>query len=427
MSLIKLRIIVLLTGCFLTFSMNSKGQFRKKKEVPEQAFGFLMDSRSTSVTIPFKIYSNLVVVQAKLDDKDSLNFILDTGVSSIFITDPKLAKELNFDFVREVSIAGAGEETELMAKVSVNHKFVLNEITGYQKNVVVLSRDILQLSELMGIPVHGIFGHSLFENYVVSIDFNSMYLTITQPDRFKLRKKHGTVFPVVVTQNKPYTDAFKLVEQNGEQRPLRLVIDTGAGHALLLNSERSHIDLPPKTIRANLGKGLNGDIYGEIGRVSKIAVGDVEIHDILASFPDSLSFSMKFPPTDANRQGSIGGEFLRRFRVTLNYREGYMALKAFKRKINQPFEHDMSGLDIRAYRDNLQRYYIKNVSSDSPAEKAGLQAGDEIVFFNSKNSNDITLTEIYNLLSKKEGKTIDIIYRRDGNLGVTAFKLKRII
>lgn len=396
--------------------------------MPEQAFGFLMNTRSASVSIPFKVYSNLVVVQAKLDERDSLNFIIDTGVSSIFITDPELAEELDFDYVREVSIAGAGEETELLAKVSVNHKFVLDEITGYQQNVVVLSRDILQLSEFMGIPIHGIFGHSLFESYVVSIDFNTMYLTVTKPDRFKLRRRHGTAYPIVVTQNKPYTDAFALVDQeNGTQKPLRLVIDTGAGHALLLNSENSHIDLPEKTIRANLGRGLNGEIYGEIGRVSKISVGDVEVNDILASFPDSLSFSMKFPPTDANRQGSIGGEFLRRFKVTLNYQEGYMALKANKRKINQPFEHDMSGLDIRAYRDNLHRYYIKNITPDSPADKAGLQVDDEIVFFNSKNSSEISLTEIYNLLSKKEGKMIDIIYRRNGKLGVTAFELKRII
>ncbi|WP_304238402.1 aspartyl protease family protein [Jiulongibacter sediminis] len=428
MSLIKSHINTLLSLCFLFLSTNANGQFRKKKEVPEQAFGFLMNTRSASVSIPFKVYSNLVVVQAKLDERDSLNFIIDTGVSSIFITDPELAEELDFDYVREVSIAGAGEETELLAKVSVNHKFVLDEITGYQQNVVVLSRDILQLSEFMGIPIHGIFGHSLFESYVVSIDFNTMYLTVTKPDRFKLRRRHGTAYPIVVTQNKPYTDAFALVDQeNGTQKPLRLVIDTGAGHALLLNSENSHIDLPEKTIRANLGRGLNGEIYGEIGRVSKISVGDVEVNDILASFPDSLSFSMKFPPTDANRQGSIGGEFLRRFKVTLNYQEGYMALKANKRKINQPFEHDMSGLDIRAYRDNLHRYYIKNITPDSPADKAGLQVDDEIVFFNSKNSSEISLTEIYNLLSKKEGKMIDIIYRRNGKLGVTAFELKRII
>ncbi len=413
---------------FLAISVESSGQFWRKKDSVKPTYGFHLEKGKNTVTIPFEVYSNLIVLKATIDASDTLNFILDTGVSSIFITDPRLADRLGFEYVREVSISGAGEEEALRAQISVGHEFNLEKINGYMQNVVVLSKDILQLSEFMGVPIHGIFGHTLFENFVVSIDFNTLLLTITNPDKFKLRRKHGESYPIVVTQNKPYTDAISLVENaGGEKRSMRLVIDTGAGHALLLNSDEGHIELPEKVIRANLGRGLNGDIYGNIGRVSKVSMGNIEMNDVIASFPDSLSFSMKFPPTDIDRQGSIGGEFLRRFKVTFNYRAGYMALKANKNRLKQPFEHDMSGMDVRAYASNLKRFYIKDIVEGSPADEAGLLPNDEILFLNRKHVEEMTVTEIYRILSRKEGKTIDIFYRRKGVIGVANFQLRRAI
>ncbi|MDP5140463.1 MAG: aspartyl protease family protein, partial [Spirosomaceae bacterium] len=102
-----------------------------------------------------------------------------------------------------------------------------------------------------------------------------------------------------MTQSKPYTEAISLMNDVKSQ-PMKLVIDTGAGHALMLNAtgNQETISLPEKVIRANLGRGLNGDINGHLGRVDKVKLGNLEIDNILASFPDSISFSMKFPPTD---------------------------------------------------------------------------------------------------------------------------------
>jgi hypothetical protein len=234
-------------------------------------------------------------------------------------------------------------------------------------------------------------------------------------------------YPIVVTGSKPYTDAISITETDSISRKVRLVIDTGAGHALLLNSEEGHIQLPEKVIRANLGRGLNGEIFGNIGRVSKVSIGRHEMTDVIASFPDSLTFSMKFPAGENNRQGSIGGEFLRRFKVTLNYREGYMALKPSKKRLKQPFEHDMSGLDVRAYGDDLKKLYVKEAAPGSPAYEAGMRNDDELIFINREPAYDLDVAEIYRILSKKEGKVIEIFYRRNGILGFATFVLQRVI
>lgn len=416
-------LMILLLAFFA--SIDSFSQKRKRQEAD---FGFnLKHSLQKKTIIPFKVYSNLVVIKVVVNDKDTLNFILDTGVSSIFLTDPALGKKMKFKYVRKVQITGAGEEKALEANITIGHKVQIGDVVGNHQNLVVLSEDILRLSEFMGVPIHGIFGHDLFDNFVVTIDYATSQLTLTRPNKFKLKKKHGDRYPIVVTQNKPYTDSFFITAYNSEETPVRLVIDTGAGHALLLNESETKIPLPDKVIRANLGRGLNGEIFGHIGRVSSLRMGEIELKDVLASFPDSLSFSMKFPASDNDRQGSIGCEFLRRFKVTFNYSEGYMALKPIKKKVKEGFEQDMSGLSIKATGKDYKEFIVTEVSDDSPAYYAGMQEGDQIIFLNNVNMKDLTISDIIRVLARKEGKQIEVFFRRNGEFEFASFELKRII
>lgn len=423
MNLRQCYLLILLIALFA-----SVDTFSQKRKRQEQDFGFnLRHSLQKKTVIPFKVYSNLVVMKVIFNDNDTLNFILDTGVSSIFLVDPALGERLKLKYVRQVQITGAGEENSLAANISIGHKVQFGDVIGNHQNIVVLSEDILRLSEIMGIPIHGIFGHDLFKNFVVTIDYAASQLTLTKPNKFKFKRKYGDRYPIVVTQNKPYTDSFFITAYNSQETPVRLVIDTGAGHALLLNENEAKIPLPDKVIRANLGRGLNGEIYGHIGRVSSLRMGEIELKDVLASFPDSLSFSMKFPASDNDRQGSIGCEFLRRFKVTFNYSEGYMALKPIKKKIKESFEQDMSGLSIKAGGADFKEFVVTDVSKDSPAQIAGMKTGDQIIFLNNINMKELTVSEIVRTLASKEGKEIEVFFRREGSLEFASFRLKRII
>lgn len=402
--------------------------FAQKDRKKDDRYGYHFKGKhQKSAKFPFDLHANLIVVKATLDDSDTLRFILDTGVGSTIITDSKRALTLGVNYVRRVKISGAGEGDALMANVSVGHSIKIGDVVANKQNLVVLDEDVLKLSEFLGVPIHGIFGHDIFSNFVVTIDFENKMLTLTEPTKFKYKKSMGTQYPIVLTQSKPYTDAIAMV-RNEKVIPMRLVIDTGAGHALLLNAGVNEpIHLPDRVMRANLGRGLNGEINGNIGRVDKITMGSIEMKNILASFPDSLSFSMKFTADVDKRQGSIGCELLRRFVVTLNYHDGYMILRPLKNRMKESFEHDMSGLDVRAKGDAFNQYIINKVIEGSPADEAGLQEGDELIFVNNQNVKEMTISEIYKVLSKKEGKEIEFFFRRKGELKFAYFKLKRMI
>ncbi|WP_183979433.1 aspartyl protease family protein [Runella defluvii] len=392
----------------------------------EDKFGFFLQGNMKFTRIPFEMHANLIVVPVHINGSDTLHFILDTGVSSVIITNPNSLKREKLKFTRKVVLTGAGEGESLTASVAIGNTLEMGKMKATYQNIVVLEQDVLRLSEYVGIPIDGIFGYEVFNNFVVTIDFVNKELLLNKPESYKYRSRHGDRYPIVVEDTKPYADVIALVD-NGQELPIRVVIDTGAGHALLIDKHADNqVRLPEKVLRAQLGRGLNGVINGNLGRIDKVRFGKYELDNVLASFPDSLSFGMKFASRN-ERQGNIGCELLRRFKVTFNYADRYIVLKPVKRRLKETFEHDMSGIEFRAKGQDFKDYIIDKVVEDSPAWDAGLQEGDELLFINNKSADDLIISEIYKLLQKGEGKEIAMLVRRKGVIHFAKFQLKRMI
>ncbi|GAB3713437.1 hypothetical protein GCM10027592_52680 [Spirosoma flavus] len=398
-----------------------------KKTPDKERYGFFIANNRNWTRIPFQLHSNLIIVPVRVNESDTLHFILDTGVSNTIITDPTAFRKQLLTVGRKVKLSGAGEGGSLTASVAIENNLNMGGLRAAHHNLVILDEDVLKLSEYVGTPVHGIFGYEIFANFVVNVDFQRRELTITKPDKYKYRKGKGDRYPITIQNTKAYTDAFSVFD--GEKTmPLRVVLDTGAGHALLLDRSRSTaaMPLPAKNIRAQLGRGLNGIINGCMGRIQKVRFGRYELDNILASFPDSMAFGMKLIDMP-ERQGNVGCELLRRFNVTFNYPDQYVVMKPIKRLMRESFEHDMSGVELKAKGERYRNYYVDKVLENSPAAMAGLEEGDEVMFVNNNSVNEMTISDIYKILQKGEGREVSMLVRRNGRLIVASFVLKRLI
>jgi hypothetical protein len=394
-------------------------------EAQNKTFGFHLMQKRRSIRIPFELHANLIIIPVQINKSDTLHFILDTGVSSTIITDPTVAKFINTKYVRSLQLGGVGKDSTLEAKVSIGNTLRVGYARTYNHNLVVLEKDVLKLSELIGTPIHGLIGYELFERFVVTIDFRHRELHIRPPERYRYRRSDGNKIPLRVVDKKPYIDNIVINEHKNEET-VKLLLDTGAGHAVMLNTYATTIPLPDTIVNVQLGIGLSGKISGYLGRLDKVRIGGFDLLQVVASFPDSASFGSKLRVED-ERQGNIGGELLRRFVVTINYPEEYMALKPIRKAMKETFEHDMSGMDLRAKGVQFNEYIIDKVIEDSPASEAGLRKDDLLVFINNISAKTLNMTEIYKLLQKKEGKEIDLIVNRNGKLVFTRLILKRII
>ncbi len=391
-----------------------------------EKYGYFLEKNHKTARIPFELHSNLILVYVKVNDADSLRFILDTGVSSIIITDPLILKPDKLRLTRTVNLSGAGEGKSIAAHVAIDNRFSMGRLKANHQNIVVIEKDFLHLSEYVGVPVHGIFGYDVFNNFVVTIDFAKRELVLVQNGKYKYKASKGDKHEITIEDAKPFTNAVTLFA-DGREKPIRVLIDTGAGHALLLNNTPTETyRLPEKVIRAQLGRGLNGVINGNLGRIDRMRLGKFELDNIVASFPDSLGFSAKMSK-GVERQGNIGCELLRRFKVTMNYHEGYMVLKPVRSTMRQKFEHDMSGMEIRADASNLHAYFVNHVQESSPASSAGLVEGDQLLFIDNHAAAELNVSEIYKLMQRGDGRNIDLLVKRNGAIFFTKITLRRMI
>ncbi|MEZ4904199.1 MAG: aspartyl protease family protein [Spirosomataceae bacterium] len=419
----KIRCLILL--CLALILINYDSHAGKPADQEEVHGLHLVHGRRT-MKIPFELRSNLIIVPVRINKSEVLRFILDTGVGPTILTDAAIAQKLGMKSIRTMKIDGIGKGEAIPADITIGNRLTMGAMQSLKHNIVVLDSDILRLSELVGTSIHGIFGYEVFNKFVVTIDFQRQLLTLTVPKKYEYSAKQGDRFPIVIEKTKPYLEGITVVN-NDTELPIRVVLDTGAGHALMLNTTTNNVQLPQKVMKAQLGVGLGGVINGHIGRIPKVRIGEYELTDVLTTFPDSNAFGMKIATNAPQREGNLGGEFLRRFKVTFNYDAGYVVLKPNKKRFYDKFEHDMSGMDVRAKGMNFRQYYVEHILEGSPAHFAGLQENDELLFINNQSVEDLEMAELNRILQQKEGKEMRLVIRRNGRLVLANFALKRMI
>ncbi|HAQ38001.1 MAG TPA: hypothetical protein DCQ58_05780, partial [Saprospirales bacterium] len=157
--------------------------------------------------------------------------------------------------------------------------------------------------------------------------------------------------------------------------------------------------------------GISGALIGTVGIVKKIGFSDFTFGEVITSLQDFDYITQE--EASKTRNGIIGNDMLNRFTVYIDYSRNQIFLKPGKR-YNKSFSYDKSGLIISAVGLDFNQYFIQAVVPDSPAEKAGLLSGDEILSVNSVSTSFLSLNQIQRTLKRKEGTTIRIKISRKG-------------
>lgn len=384
----------------------------------------LLKPRAKRAELAFELQRNLIVVPVRLNGRGPYHFILDTGVGTSIITDAGLRDSLNLRLGQRYLVAGVGEEAPLIAfqtdsvRVELGTKAVAPNLT-----LLLLSDDILDLSGYVGRPIHGILGADVFRSFTVEVQAEKQVLTLFRPEQHRAPRGRTWVrLPVELEGDRAYiqTDA---VLNDSVTMPVRLILDTGAGHALSLETGSDpRLTLPAQRLRAYLGRGLSGAVSGYLGRVQALQLGRYRVKSLVASFPDEAAVRARVA---VPRNGNIGFELLKRFSVVIDYTHNCLWLRP-NGLFRDPFEHDMCGLELLAGGPQYRRYTIQRVEPGSPAALANLQPQDELLSINLQPVANMSLTQLTRLLHSADGRRLLVFVRRaDGELFVTNLTLKR--
>lgn len=387
------------------------------QQVLAQTFKFNNHRKAQSIS--FSLVRNLIIIPIYINDKGPFDFILDTGVNPMIVTDSTLKESLKVPFPRAIKISGYGNFEGVDAFLG-STSVKIGDAEAENIPTVFLKNEVLPLSGFVGKKIYGLIGYNFFNSFLVKVDYTNKALKFaSEAKKIKLK---GEKIPLELIQNKPYI-ALKIEQDGLATKTIKALVDCGASHSISLESlDGKAFPQPIFTMNANLGNGLTGRVNGRIGRLTTLKLGSFLFKEVISNYPEYNIDSLK----NKDRNANLGAEILSRFNTIYDYQNGYMYIKK-NEKFNRIFEHDMSGMELYTESGPPARTLINKIEPDSPADLVGLMEGDEIISLNFKKIDDYSLDEVGAVLKAKNGYSVILEIWRGKSSLIKLLKLKKRI
>lgn len=408
-----------------------------------------------SPKIHFELVNNLMVIPVEVNGTP-LSFILDSGVSKPILFNLADQDSIELKNVSRISIQGLGAGDPIEALASVGNTFKIGGMLNPSQPLYVVLDKEMNFSPALGVPIHGIIGYDLFRDLVVEVNYGRKFLRFHNPQYYTSKPRSREVtLPLEVMGSKAYLKGTVVVSEQGEI-PVKLLVDTGSSDAVwLFPGTEKGLEIPHKNYEDFLGKGLSGTIYGKRTKIKQIRLGDYVLKDAKAAFPYMESFqSLQL----GDRNGSLGGEVLKRFNMVFNYPKGEVTLSR-NAHFDAPFHFNMAGIEIEhagvryiaerisdsrgvVMKDSdpfgnvhimldgqtrvslVPEIVVSAIRAGSPADEVGLREGDVILAVNGKRIHEYKLQEIVKMINEREGKRVKLLIERYNRNLLFSFVLK---
>jgi aspartyl protease len=345
--------------------------------------------------IPAEIYDNLVFVPVSVNGSAPQDFVLDTG-ANISIVNQRVAATLGLGVGRSVDAKiGTGESA---TQISYQKHVELRIGDTALPAATVLVTSLSALESRIGHPIAGIVGADLFKTFVVSIDYAGDSISLSDSKTY-VYAGSGAVLPMRIKGDRPYLSA-RVTPIGSASIDAFLIVDSGDTSALGFHTPyvaKHQLRAPTQPLLPHLSKGLAGDSRNWRGRVAALQLGVIGFDRPLATFAEATRGS----EAESDYDGQIGGEILRRFRVTFNYRDRTMILEP-NAAFTEAFESDMSGLTLSRPAPDFKGLTVESVDAGSAADQAGLMPGDAIESIDAAGTSSMPLDLILRMF-KQDG------------------------
>jgi len=156
---------------------------------------------------------------------------------------------------------------------------------------------------------------------------------------------------------------------------------------------------------------VGGASRGDVGRLETFTLGSLTFRRPVATFSRDTTGIFAMQELD----GIVGGEILKRHRVTFDYPHRRMILEPVAS--DESFEFDMSGMFLATEAPEYSTIRVVSVQPGTPAAKANLQIGDELVSIDGLKTPGLKVdaaralfrtSGAHRLALRREGKLLEV-------------------
>jgi predicted aspartyl protease len=251
----------------------------------------------------------LILLPTRVNGAGPFDFILDTGAGTSLLS-TELAQKLN------IKVLGTKEGQSAGGKVSVSLAKVESLALGQAKieDVEVGIVDLGHIGKTIGTKIDGDVGYNFLKHFRVTIDYQTGEIRFDDPKRTEnFGKPSKAEIPMrLASPAKPLV----LVDVYGNGRgPFQFAIDTGTSTTAISPEAAQQLGIDSSPIGPLTTGGSQVNVTA--GNLKSFQVGGARIDDLVVVVADF--FAMLSQAVGAKLDGIVGYNFLRNFRVVMDY------------------------------------------------------------------------------------------------------------
>ncbi len=348
--------------------------------------------------VTFESRAGLIVMKVKVNGKD-YNFIFDSG--AVNCVTKEVSEELKLKPVLDQTAEDA-EGKKGGIKFVMLDELKIGNITVKNTSAAVI--DLRAVPELSCLHVDGLIGANLMRKLFWQLDYRKQ--TVGFSDKLDSLLVPKTAFAIPFTPEISGTPTIELELEGLKSKGN--IFDTGSSGAITISAsafKKAQSNNPNLKYIRGIGSSSAG-LFGAGFDTSYTAKVNMKI--------GTLSLTNHI--IDAKRdKGNVGSAFFKDYVITMDWSHSKMYFVPQEVK-NAPWE--TFGFSLGKKNKGLAVTFLYD---NSPATRAGLVRGDEIISINGKNYNDMSPEDYCETIAKtpawKKEKTIELNYKTaDGSL-----------
>jgi PDZ domain-containing protein/aspartyl protease len=275
--------------------------------------------------------------------------------------------------------------------------------------------DLGNLGNVFGEQMGGILGANFFSRFQLTIDYGTRTLTLAPPST---PLPSGQAVPLEITAGIPAVQA-----RIGEES-FRMFVDTGASMTTLPARVAARLKVGKTRPVAVLGADLK-PVRLRATRLATLTAAGQTVPNLVVAYGEAPEKGSSGSLLTDFANGLLGNNFLRRFRITLDYGRQQAVFAPSPKAAAYPDEWTQPGL-VLAPGDGDEAVIV-TVHPDSPAAQAGLKPNDRVTALNGRPVKGLNAFALLNALCGAENTTVRLTVTRDGKPKTYVLKRVRLL